>query len=33
VLGNETELPLLKHTTDTHGYTDIVFALFDLLGL
>lgn len=33
VLGNETELPLLEHTTDTHGYTDIVFALFDLLGL
>jgi TnpA family transposase len=22
-----------EHTTDTHGYTDIVFALFDLLGL
>jgi len=21
-----------EHTTDTHGYTDIVFALFDLLG-
>jgi TnpA family transposase len=33
VLGNETELPLLEHTTDTHGYTDLVFALFDLLGL
>jgi TnpA family transposase len=22
-----------EHTTDTHGYTDITFALFDLLGL
>ena len=33
MLGNETELPLLEHTTDTHGYTDIVFALFDLLCL
>ena len=22
-----------EHTTDTHGYTDIVFALFDLLGI
>jgi len=26
-------LPLLEHTTDTAGYTEIVFALFDLLGL
>ena len=32
-LDNETELPLLEHTTDTAGYTEIVFALFDLLGL
>jgi TnpA family transposase len=22
-----------EHTSDTHGYTDIVFAIFDLLGL
>lgn len=22
-----------EHTTDTHGYTDIVFGLFDLLGI
>ena len=22
-----------KHTTDTHGATELVFALFDLLGL
>ena len=33
ILDNETELPLLEHTTDTAGYTEIVFALFDLLGL
>ena len=26
-------MPLLEHTTDTAGYTEIVFALFDLLGL
>jgi TnpA family transposase len=32
LLDNETELPLLEHTTDTSGYTEIVFALFDLLG-
>lgn len=30
---NETELPIIEHTTDTSGYTEIVFALFDLLGL
>lgn len=33
ILDNETELSLVEHTTDTAGYTDIVFALFDLLGL
>jgi TnpA family transposase len=33
ILDNETELNLLEHTTDTAGYTEIVFALFDLLGL
>jgi TnpA family transposase len=33
ILDNETELSLMEHTTDTAGYTDIVFALFDLLGL
>jgi len=33
ILDNETELPILEHTTDTSGYTDLVFALFDLLGL
>jgi TnpA family transposase len=30
---NETELPIVEHTTDTAGFTEIVFALFDLLGL
>lgn len=30
---NETELPLLEHTTDTAGFTDLVFGLFSLLGL
>ena len=33
ILDNETELPILEHTTDTAGYTELVFALFDLLGL
>jgi TnpA family transposase len=29
---NETELPIVEHTTDTHGFTEIIFALFDLAG-
>ena len=33
ILDNETELAILEHTTDTAGYTDLVFGLFDLLGL
>lgn len=33
ILDNETELPLHQHSTDTSGYTEIIFALFDLLGL
>jgi TnpA family transposase len=33
ILGNETELAILEHTTDTAGATEIIFALFDLLGL
>lgn len=33
IVGNETDLPIAEHTTDTAGYTDIIFALFDLLGL
>jgi TnpA family transposase len=28
-----TPLPIAEHTTDTHGATELVFALFDLLGL
>ena len=33
ILANETKLPIVEHTTDTIGYTELVFALFDLLGL
>jgi TnpA family transposase len=33
ILNNETDLTVLEHTTDTAGYTDLVFALFDLLGM
>jgi TnpA family transposase len=33
ILNNETELDILEHTTDTAGYTDLVFGLFDLLGM
>ena len=33
ILNNETELPIVEHTTDTAGYTELIFALFDLLGL
>ena len=33
ILNNETDLTILEHTTDTAGYTDVVFALFDLLGM
>ncbi len=33
ILDNETELPIVEHTTDTAGFTEVVFALFDLLGL
>lgn len=33
IIDNQTELPIEKHTTDTAGYSDIIFALFDLLGL
>jgi len=33
ILDNETELEILEHTTDTAGYTELVFALFDLLGM
>lgn len=33
IMDNETDLPILEHTTDTAGYTELIFALFDLLGL
>ncbi|MCF6777892.1 transposase [Thiotrichales bacterium 19X7-9] len=33
LLENNTILQIKAHTTDTHGYTEIVFALFHLLGL
>jgi TnpA family transposase len=33
ILGNETELAILEHTTDTAGATEMIFALVDLLGL
>jgi TnpA family transposase len=33
ILDNETELTILQHTTDPAGYTELVFALFDLLGM
>jgi TnpA family transposase len=33
ILNNETDLTILEHTTDTAGYTDLVFALFDVLGM
>src|SRR5262249_2534902 len=33
ILDNETDLTILEHTTDTAGYTDIVFCLFDLLDM
>jgi TnpA family transposase len=33
ILDNKSELPIHFHTTDTAGYTEIIFALFDLLGL
>jgi len=33
ILDNETELTILEHATDTAGYTDLVFCLFDVLGM
>ena len=33
ILSNTTELPILEHTTDSHGQTLATFALFDLAGL
>lgn len=31
IFNNETDLPILEHTTDTHGYSDLIFALFGLV--
>jgi TnpA family transposase len=33
ILGNTTELPIVEHTTDSHGQALATFALFDLVGL
>ena len=33
ILDNETELEIMEHTTDTTGYTELVYAMFDLLGM
>jgi TnpA family transposase len=33
ILDNQTMLPVEEHTTDTHGYTEMIFGTFDLLGL
>jgi Tn3 transposase DDE domain len=32
ILGNDTDLPITEHATDTHGATLANFALFDLVG-
>jgi TnpA family transposase len=32
ICNNKTELPIREHITDTAGATEIIFALFDLLG-
>jgi TnpA family transposase len=31
-VGNNTILQIREHTTDTHGYTEIIFARCHLLG-
>ncbi len=33
ILDNQTVLPIEQHTTDTHGYTEMIFGVYDLLGL
>jgi len=33
ICDNETLLPIKEHTTDTSGFTDLVFAMFDLHGM
>jgi len=32
ILDNHTALQIEEHTTDTHGYTEMIFAAYDLLG-
>lgn len=31
ILANETDLDIQEHTTDTHGYTDLLFAFFNMV--
>jgi TnpA family transposase len=33
VLGNETDVVIVEHAPATHGYTNLIFGLFDLLGV
>ena len=33
ILDNETDLGITEHSTDTSGFTEVIFGLFDLLGL
>ena len=33
ILGNQTDLPIAEHATDTAGATLVNFALFDLVGM
>lgn len=33
ILNNHNEIEVLEHSSDTAGYTEVVFALFDLLGM
>ena len=32
ILSNETDLEILEHTTDTNGYTDLLFGFFNLVN-
>lgn len=33
ILDNHIVLPIEDHTTDTHGYTEMIFGAYDLVGL
>jgi TnpA family transposase len=33
ILDSDADIEIEEHTTDTDGYTDLIFALFDLLGM